>query len=75
LCLGEYLSEIGRAFRGTEGAEVSCVADFCGEGENACGCEDEAHIFDAKCGAIVVRDCVVVEDVVLEYEEQERVTL
>jgi hypothetical protein len=67
LCLGDDRSEIGRAFCGKEGAEDSCVADFCVEGENACRREDGARIFDAKCGAIVVRDCVVVEDVVFEY--------
>jgi hypothetical protein len=74
LCVGDDRSEIGRAFCGTEGVEDSCVTDFCVKGENACRREDGAHIFDAKCGAKVVRDCVVVEDVVFEYEEQERVS-
>ena len=74
LCLGDDRSEIGRAFRGTEDVEVSCVADFCVDGENACRREDGAHVFERRCGAKVVRDCVVVEDVVFEYEEQERVS-
>jgi hypothetical protein len=74
LCLGDDRSEIGHAFCGKEGAEDSCVADFCVEGENACGCEDGGHVFERRCGAKVVRDCDVVEDVVLEYEEQERVS-
>jgi len=67
LCLGEYRSEIGHEFHGKEGVEDSCVADFCVDGENACGCEDGGHVFERRCGAIVVRDCVVVEDVVFEY--------
>jgi hypothetical protein len=72
LCLGDDRSEIGRAFRGTEGVEDSCVTDFCGEGENACRREDGGHVFERRCGAIMTRDCVVVEDAVFEYEEQER---
>ena len=67
MCLGDDRSEIGRAFRGKEGAEDSCVADFCVKGENACRCGDGGHVFERRCGAIVVRDCVVVEDEVFEY--------
>ena len=37
------------------------------EGENACGCEDGGHVFERRCGAIMVRDCDVVEDTVHEY--------
>jgi hypothetical protein len=67
LCLGDDRSEIGRVFCGKGGVEDSCVEDFCVDGENACRREDGAHVFEMRCGAIVVRDCVVVEDIIYEY--------